>query len=278
MLYDCNWTRDMSTLQSVYLTSMTDFENVYKTQNKTLIKIAEVCGGEARTSRLATRHHLSIGPNFDIIVGVDLTTRENQHRVLKYFHEEDVLVAVMAPVCTPYGPMSHLNWAINPAAMEEQLRTARPIARLCGHIATCQLQKGRRFIQEQPHPSSLYQEPPWPSVLKDDRVVQMVYDRCMCGLRETGRSNGFAIKKPSSMTASCLELVWPFRNCRCNGRHTHAKMDGNGHQLSRSQVWAWNEAGKVVKGIELLLEAENGSLYASRSFLPHLPRDVGQML
>ena len=165
---------------------------------------------------LKRRHkqRAKIGQIFDIIVGIDLAVRENQHRVLRHAHEEAVLVVVMAPVCTPYGPMRHLNWSINPEAMQERLRTARPIARLCGHVAGCQLAKGRHFIQEQPHPSSLYHEPHWLTVLKDDRVIQIPYDRCMCGFRETGTSNeGLSIKKHSVMTASCMELVWPFRNC-----------------------------------------------------------------
>eukprot|EP00969_Alexandrium_andersonii_P061500 2710979-Alexandrium_andersonii.AAC.1 len=62
----------------------------------------------------------------------------------------------MAPACAPFGPMSHMSWRLNPAAMQEQLDVAGPIARLCGQVAEEQLARGRRFIQEQPHPSSLY--------------------------------------------------------------------------------------------------------------------------
>eukprot|EP00969_Alexandrium_andersonii_P112408 4966459-Alexandrium_andersonii.AAC.1 len=61
----------------------------------------------------------------------------------------------MAPVCPPFGPMSHPNWHTNPGAMQEQLRAAGPIARLCGEVAGLQLEYGRHFVQEQPHPSSL---------------------------------------------------------------------------------------------------------------------------
>eukprot|EP00969_Alexandrium_andersonii_P011337 493037-Alexandrium_andersonii.AAC.1 len=74
--------------------------------------------------------------------------------------------------------MSHLNWHTNPDAVQEQLRTAGPIARLCGEVAALQLEQGRRFIQEQPHPSSLCEVTPWPSVLRGECVTSTVYDRC----------------------------------------------------------------------------------------------------
>eukprot|EP00969_Alexandrium_andersonii_P222431 9823703-Alexandrium_andersonii.AAC.1 len=30
-----------------------------------------------------------------------------------------------------------------------------------------------------------YEVTPWPSICRDERVVAIVYDRCMCGLRVT---------------------------------------------------------------------------------------------
>ena len=61
------------------------------------------------------------------------------------------------PSVHPFGPMSHLNWAINPAAMQERYEVAQPIAAFCGQIALRQLRKHNPFIQEQPYPSSLYE-------------------------------------------------------------------------------------------------------------------------
>eukprot|EP00969_Alexandrium_andersonii_P288237 12742960-Alexandrium_andersonii.AAC.1 len=62
--------------------------------------------------------------------------------------------------------------------MQEQLRAAGPIARLCGEVAGLQLERGRHLMQEQPHPSSLYEVTPWPSVLRDARAMSIVYGRC----------------------------------------------------------------------------------------------------
>ena len=92
---------------------MSEFESFYKT-NRSTAKIAEICGGEAKSQQARSPPPHGYRSELDIIVGVDLTERGNRHRVLRCFHEDDVLVAVMAPVCTPYVPMSHLNGSINP--------------------------------------------------------------------------------------------------------------------------------------------------------------------
>eukprot|EP00969_Alexandrium_andersonii_P233387 10303744-Alexandrium_andersonii.AAC.1 len=60
--------------------------------------------------------------------------------------------------------------------MERQMRNAGPIARLCGQIAQEQLARGRRFIQEQPRPSMLYEMEPWPQVLRHECVMSIAHD------------------------------------------------------------------------------------------------------
>ena len=64
------------------------------------------------------------------------------------------------------------------------------------------------------------------------------------------------MRKRSCLTASCQELVYPFRNCRCTGRHEHASTTGQGKSLHQAQVWTWDEAQRVVEGIRYLLESE----------------------
>ena len=40
------------------------------------VDIVEICGGEARTSTLAVRRHLRVGPNYDLVTNVDLNDEE----------------------------------------------------------------------------------------------------------------------------------------------------------------------------------------------------------
>ena len=114
----------------------------------------------------------------------------------------------MAPACGPFGPLGVLNEKLYPEAMARAYAAAAPLARFCGQVAQHQLDAGMHFIQEQPYPSRLYDEIPWPKVLSMSEVCQVVYHRCMCKLRvQHGPYRGFYIKKPSTMTASCKELV-----------------------------------------------------------------------
>ena len=236
-------------LVNVTVSNMEEFFKVLVEKPGT-VDIAEICGGEARTMQLATRRRLTTGKNFDIVAGCDLTRANDRHYAIQYFERFSVLCAVMAPVCSPYGPLGALVKNNYPESWKESMRTAMPIAKFCGNIALIQLRKGKSFIQEQPYPSTLYEETPWPQVLRHDRVAQVVYDRCQCGLKaDCGPNKGLAIKKPSSMTGSDSELLDPFRGLRCQHRHQHAPTKGSGKMLSNAQVWTWQEADRIIWGI-----------------------------
>ena len=214
------------------------------------VDIAEICGGEARASQLTVRRSFRVGPNFDLVTQCDLSKPKDAESCYQYFVTCTVLVAVMAPCCDCYGPISHLNWSINYNTMLEKYKNGRPIALLTGKIAKLQLTKGLDFLQEQPFPSDIYTEGDWPEVLAQPNVEQVKYDRCCKGLRVShGPHKGLYIKKPSSMTVSCAELGNPFRNSLCKGHHQHLSGDGHGRELRESQIWTWREAQCVVDGI-----------------------------
>ena len=78
------------------------------------LDIAEICGGEARTTQIGVRRHLKCGMNFDLVTNFDLCNKDQAHQAWLYFKYNDVLVAIMAPVCGPYGPMANLNWHLYP--------------------------------------------------------------------------------------------------------------------------------------------------------------------
>ena len=71
--------------------------------------MVEICGGEARASHIAVRRHLHAGPNFDLVTMIDLTDPKHQHDTMTFIVNNDVFVAVMAPVCGPFGPLGRLN-------------------------------------------------------------------------------------------------------------------------------------------------------------------------
>eukprot|EP00969_Alexandrium_andersonii_P067918 2996371-Alexandrium_andersonii.AAC.1 len=63
----------------MHVQDLDEFEHVYANQSSR-VDIAEICGGEGRSSTIAARRHMRTGPNFDLVLGVDLTRRENQSR------------------------------------------------------------------------------------------------------------------------------------------------------------------------------------------------------
>ena len=74
------------------------------------------------------------------------------------------------------------------------------------------------------------------------------------------------IKKPSSMTASCVELVYPFHKLRCNRRHTHLEMMGQSRHLKSAETWTWTEANLILEGIKMLLKTNRTGRTSERIY------------
>ena len=214
---------------------------------KSGMDIVELCGGEGRTSKIAVRRHLGVGNNFDIVTGTDLNDPVQQRKVLNYINNNHVLVAVMAPTCAPFGPISNLMKANDPAAWKRSYERAAPHGRFCGEVALNQLNKGRHFICEQPFPSKLYHEEPWPQVLNHKNTRRVVWDRCQTGCKGP---SGRPARKRSYMIASHAALTKPFEHRVCPGRHIHDDLE---HGRSKPcQLWTWEEASLVISGVKAL--------------------------
>ena len=210
------------------------------------LDMCEFCGGEQRTTRMAVRRRLSTGKNFDLVCNIDLNDPKEQNKALRYLNANNVLVAVMSPTCAPFGPLSHLNKAAQPEAWQRSYENAAPHGRFCGLVALTQLKHGRHFINEQPDPSNLYKEHPWPTVLSTKGVVSVRWDRCQTGLVV----KGLPAKKASRMVASHPLLIAPFENKICKHRHQHQNLLNDRAKLG--QTWTWEESKLVASGISAL--------------------------
>ena len=149
--------------------------------------LVELCGGEGRPTIICARRKLKCGGNFDLITGTDLNKRSSQEQVITYMKIRRPIVVVMAPSCTAFGPPSSFNKVVNPEAWKRACDACAPHGIFCGHIAKFQLSQRREwdddsaFLCEQPHPTTLYDEPPWPEVLADESVSTLVFHQCMTG-------------------------------------------------------------------------------------------------
>lgn len=83
------------------------------------IDIAELCGGQERSTTLSIRRKLKTGPNFDLVTGFDLNKPCDQQTVKNYFQTHKVLVAVMAPTCGPFGPMGRFVRHVAPESWKQ---------------------------------------------------------------------------------------------------------------------------------------------------------------
>ena len=133
-----------------------------------------------------------------MVTGVDLRDGYVQSKALAYLRQWQVLVVVMAPTCTPYGPWARFNSIVNHGAWLESHRDAQPVAWSCGKVALIQLTEGRYFLNEQPTGSLLYEEDPWPLALRHPSVVSVRFDQCMAGLTAI---NGLKVKKNTTLYA-----------------------------------------------------------------------------
>ena len=111
------------------------------------------------------RRRLRTGKNFDIVSGCDLRDPREQHALLQYVEWYEPFMVIMAPMCTPFGPIGRFNRAINPEGWYRSLEDAVPLAYVCGAVALAQIKAGRHFLCENPHPTDLHTVHPWPLVM-----------------------------------------------------------------------------------------------------------------
>ena len=73
----------------------------------------------------------------------------------------------------------------------------------------------------------------------------VVFDQCRTNLRMVGA----LVKKATLLIANADELLEPFQNLRCTGRHDNAPTCGQGGALAQAQVWTWQFAEHIVDAI-----------------------------
>ena len=180
-------------------------ESLYHARNdQSPLDVIEIFGGAARCSTMAIRRGLRAGDNFDILCSCDLNDESNQAKVIKYIKDSRPLVTIMAPACTPYGPMDntvkHVSWE----SWKRSLDYARPHGKFCGRVALLVDKLNLFFIVEQPHSSKLWEKSEWQEVLESPTTVSLVMRQCMTG--QKGPEGGPA-KKPTRFIANHRKML-----------------------------------------------------------------------
>ena len=253
-------TEDMSPFTSArryesFVHFMTDCfisrESVHKNPGLDHVDVFEMCGGTARVSTLLIRRrHVTVGLNFDAVVGIDLLDPRQIQAYWAYIHQSEPICCVLSPPCTGLKGWSSLNRVINPEAWHRSQANSVPLGQLAGQTALFMLQHGRHFVSENPQGSELYQLPAWDAVRRHPRTVWTYCDQCAAGLRDM--QSGLLIRKRTEIWASDEMLIKDIRPLQCNGRHQHAVLEGTFHGVNKThlaRVWPWEFAARIASGV-----------------------------
>lgn len=222
--------------------------------------LVELCGGAARVSTICARRRLRCGGNFDLLTGVDLNDPVEQRKVGHYVRTRHPVVMIISTSCTPFGPPSYVNRNRNYDTWKRSYGRRAPHGRFCGRIALLQLERRRRcndgscFLSEHPHPTTLYAEKPWPTVVNDPTVKLQVTHQCMTGQGP----NGLPVKKPTGFTSNEPDLLKPLVRYQCDGSHKHDTPCNT--PLAATRLWTWTLAHSIAIGVAKVVKKVRGGV------------------
>ena len=111
------------------------------THNRVGDDVAQLCGGAGDTAALLVKRGYKDGPNFDIIVGIDLMREDGRSYLRGYLRRRRPKIVLISMPCTGMKGFSALNRAINHAAWVRSRRVSLPLGKLAGksHTSSCGL-------------------------------------------------------------------------------------------------------------------------------------------
>ena len=217
----------------------------YGKHNK--VDLVELCGGEARISKIAFRRGLISGGNLDLVTGCDLGDPATQKAINHYFEVCYVLVAVLQPNCRTTGRNSYYNSIVNHGTWKRHHDQDLPHIQYCGHIALKQIKKGRYFLREQPAGTWIDHIAPWPEVQKYEDVITQTMDQCMAGCVD---AKGVPVRKMTEWVTNDEDLIYYLAKFVCNYTHEHSHPTGK--ELEKLKLYPWKMCSAVVSGIQRL--------------------------
>ena len=166
----------------------------------------EVMGGNAGVSKQLRLKGCLVGPNFDLIEGVDLSDPSKVDELRAYIREKTPFVVICTNPCTLMGSWSYINEAKNPEDFKRRWPLAKKLSYLSAEICNMQHDAGRYFLAEHPQNSKQWSLPAWKKLLKRKGVHKVKGDQCIHGLV---CPEGRPIQKRTCFVSNSLLLVQP---------------------------------------------------------------------
>ena len=153
-------------------------QHAYAHQDRSFVDVAEVMGGEGRTTQVLVRRGYSSGDNFDCVVGCDLMRADEEQRLYDYIGRFKPKVLVMAPQCTGMAGWGRFNAVMNPEAHQRSAAISHHLGTICARCAILQYEGGRHYFLEQPKGFDLYKMPIYQYLAYVTRMIWCYMHMC----------------------------------------------------------------------------------------------------
>ena len=218
--------------------------------------LCELCGGEARPTRIAIRRRPKTGKNFDLIARCDMGLLENQLDFIQYLRKNNVLLVTMAPNCRSCGPTSHLNKQINYDTWNDHYQGDRKHAKF---LVTWQRSTWKRVGTSL---ENILIRPPFGKSTRGHELsgIQQSFARWLInvGLARLAQMDNL-VKKPTVLIGNSETIMSQFDDLRCTG-HSHYLLFASSHTDS-IKVWPWELAGRLIEGVIQLKRTLSRSIF-----------------
>ena len=158
----------------------------------------------------------------DLRTGFDLNIPEGQSKVMKIIEEQKPEIVWKAIVCTPWTSIQNANDPTKVAAMR---RKAMPMVHVCVRVAWYQIQKGRKFVIENPLTSQLWSLAELKELMQYEGASANSAALCTFGL-EDAEKPGYYLQKSFRLVhnfpVDCLTPLFK----HCDASHPHGKVEG----------------------------------------------------
>ena len=234
------------------------------------IDVLEIFGGDGTTTwLLCKKHGLKSGWNFDLTVGMDLTSECDIRLLWTFLKVKRPKVVILAPPCRSYGSLSCLNKVLHPDSWERHYTYDKTLVQLSSEIAAFQMRSGRHFVTEQPAASTMFKSREWTMFMGNLPVHECVFDQCMVGLKS--HTSGLPVKKPTRLVSSSALILSRFQGLRCKNHPEHAAITtlaNASHSVASTgvQVWPIGLCNRLADGIVdcIMSEAHISESYAAK--------------
>ena len=104
---------------------------------------------------LISRRRYDVGPNFDIVAGIDLLDEKQQKHLWQYMRSHKPLVAIISTPCRGLMGWSGINKLLHPESWKGSRREPLLLGAIGADVAQFQLDNDRDYLSENPRIRSI---------------------------------------------------------------------------------------------------------------------------